>query len=202
MLNMYYANIELVKDPQVFEQWYNKMNEQRRDKILRCNNIEDKQRSLLAGILLEYGLENLSSSANIFSNISHSGDYVICAIADRKVGVDVENKFRRTFLESDKKRLAKVCEKCFTPGEKSCYFASEGQDSTTLFLKYWTRKESYSKFRGMGLAMDFSQIDTEAMDDFYESGWLEDGYYYSVYIEDGDFSDRTLEKICSLQEGT
>ena len=51
MLNIYYGHIGLVKDPMVFDTWFEKMNQQRKKKILQCQHAEDKQRSLLAGIL-------------------------------------------------------------------------------------------------------------------------------------------------------
>ena len=48
------------------------------------------------------------------------------------------------------------------------------------------------------LGIDFSTIDTEKMDGLYWSDWLEEGYYCSLYVEDGVFSDLKLQEIITL----
>ena len=98
MLKLYYGHIQLVKDPLVFEKWFNQMNSERKEKVLRCRNEVDKQRSLLAGILLQYGLKQDRFAKQVFYSISHSGNYVICVLSDRRVGIDIENKFRSAFI--------------------------------------------------------------------------------------------------------
>jgi 4'-phosphopantetheinyl transferase len=70
----------------------------------------DKKRSLFAELLLRYVLERhfsigendlafeknqfgkprLSDYPNVFFNYSHSGDWVLCAVGESRVGVDVE----------------------------------------------------------------------------------------------------------------
>ena len=66
MLKIYYGHIQLVKDQRVFDKWFEKMNSQRKEKILRCQNDVDKQRSLLAGILLNFGLEKDRFAKQVF----------------------------------------------------------------------------------------------------------------------------------------
>ena len=82
MLKIYYGHIQLVKDQRVFDKWFEKMNSQRKEKILRCQNDVDKQRSLLAGILLNFGLEKDRFAKQVFYSISHSGNYVICVLSN------------------------------------------------------------------------------------------------------------------------
>ena len=65
-------------------------------------------------------------------------------------------------------------------------------------LYYWTRKESYSKALGKGLAMNFAKIDTQEMDDYFWSDWLKEGYFCSLYVEDGVFRDKALQEIVEL----
>ena len=198
MLKLYYGHIRLVKEQNVFNQWFEKMNQQRKDKILRCKNVEDKQRSLLAGILLYLGLGDNRNEGQIYYSISHSGDYVICALADRCVGVDIENKFRSVFSERKAEHLERVSKKCLTIGEDIRFCSADEEKKADIMLHFWTRKESYSKALGKGLAMDFSKIDTEAMDAKYWSSWLEDGYYCSLYVENGKFQDLKLQEIVTL----
>lgn len=198
MLKVYYGHIQLIKDQQVFDKWLKKMDSNRRDKVLRCKNEVDKQRSLLAGILLQFGLENDRFAKQVFYSISHSGNYVMCVLADRRVGIDIENKFRSVFSEAKEEQLSKIAKKCLTMGEEIRFETCDEDKKVDLMLHYWTRKESYSKAIGKGLGIDFSTIDTEKMDALFWSDWLEEGYYCSLYVENGDFSDLKLQEIVTL----
>ena len=201
MLEVYYGHIQLLENQRVFDKWLEKMNLQRREKVLRCKNEEDQRRSLLAGILLYLGVKNNQNKEEIFYSISHSGDYVTCVISNRKVGIDIENKFRSVFSEEKGGQLEKITKKCLTFGEKIHFEICDDHKKSDLFLQYWTRKESYSKAIGKGLGIDFSTIDTEKMDDLYWSDWLKEGYYCSLYVENGKFSDLKIQEIDTLQEG-
>lgn len=198
MLKLYYGHIQLVKDQKVFDKWLEKMNNERREKVLRCRNEEDKQRSLLAGILLKFGLEKERFAKQIFYSISHSGNYVICVLSDRRVGVDIENKFRSVFSEAKEEQLDRIAKKCLTMGEEIHFHSCDEEDKVDLLMNFWTRKESYSKALGKGLTMDFSKIDTEKMDGLFWSDWLEEGYFCSLYVADGNFKDMKLQEIVTL----
>lgn len=198
MLKIYYGHIQLVRDPLVFDKWLKKMNNDRQEKILRCKGEFDKRRSLLAGILLNYGLENNRFAKQVFYSISHSGNYVICVLSDRRVGIDIENKFRSVFSESKEEQLDKIAGKCLTMGEEIHFQSCEPFEKAEMLMNYWTKKESYSKALGKGLAMDFAKIDTEAMDALFWSGWLEEGYFCSLYVEDGIFNDMKIQEIVTL----
>ncbi|MBO4927712.1 MAG: hypothetical protein J5379_05620 [Clostridiales bacterium] len=85
-----------------------KISSERRTQISRFRFEADKMRSLFAEVLLRYalkkryGIEDLSLGTNeygkpflkdheeIFFNLSHSGDWVVCGIGDRNLGIDVE----------------------------------------------------------------------------------------------------------------
>ena len=198
MLKIYYGHIQLVRNPLVFDKWLKKMNNNRQEKILRCKSEFDKRRSLLAGILLNYGLENNRFAKQVFYSISHSGNYVICVLSDRRVGIDIENKFRSVFSESKEEQLDKIAGKCLTMGEEIHFQSCESFEKAEMLMNYWTKKESYSKALGKGLAMDFAKIDTEAMDALFWSGWLEEGYFCSLYVEDGIFNDMKIQEIVTL----
>lgn len=198
MLNLYYGHIRLVQEPFVFDTWFEKMNQERKEKILRCQNEEDKQRSLLAGILLQYGLEQTHTVGQPIYSITHSGDYAMCAISDRRIGVDIENRYRKIFSEHSEENLDRIAKKCLTAGELRRYASAKKEEKADSLLYYWTRKESYSKALGKGLAMNFATIDTQEMDDFFWSDWLKEGYFCSLYVEDGKFHDRFLQEIVEL----
>ena len=122
----------------------------------------------------------------------------MCAISDRRVGVDIENRFRNIFSEHRKEKMDKVAKKCLTAGELREYVSTEKEKKADVLLSYWTRKESYSKAMGKGLALNFATIDTQEMDGFFWSDWLKEGYFCSLYVEDGAFCDKTLQEIVEI----
>jgi 4'-phosphopantetheinyl transferase len=82
-------------------------------------------------------------------NISHTANYVFCAIARKengkcvRVGLDAEEPKRMSSLRS----LA-LAERWFVGGERK-EFARD--PSLNRFLKVWTRKEAFLKWSGEGL---------------------------------------------------
>ncbi len=217
MLKYYCANISLVEEPEVFDEWLGKMNMQRREKVLRCKNIKDKRRSLLAGILLRTALEKenilyedaefglscdgkpiLLTHPEIHFSISHSEDYVGCIISDRLVGVDLEYSQKSLFIDENENRLEKIAKKSLAPAEWERFSKIDSENKKKLFLEYWTKKESFSKAMGKGLKMNFSQIDTESNAKEYWTVWTTDGYCVSIYTNDGNYDELFVEKQKSL----
>jgi 4'-phosphopantetheinyl transferase len=125
----------------------------RKKRIEAYMRAEDKARCLAAGILLRQvcgvtddsqlcqgknGKPYLKDSVLHF-NLSHSGDYVVLATADREVGVDIE----KVELYSEA-----VANRCFTPAEREWM----GGDADS-FYRLWTAKESVMKASGLGFSL-------------------------------------------------
>ena len=79
---------------------------------------------------------------HIHFNISHSGDYVACAVGKEPLGLDIQ-----IHLDRDCRRTAR---RIMNPAEWSAYEASGFQNE--YFYQCWTRKESYLKYTGEGLS--------------------------------------------------
>ena len=79
---------------------------------------------------------------NFDFNISHSGDYVVLAISDRRVGIDVEKIKPVDF---------KIAETCFHDKESE-YLNRDIDKRLENFYKLWTLKESFIKAVGQGLS--------------------------------------------------
>ncbi|MBG9795677.1 4-phosphopantetheinyl transferase [Paenibacillus dendritiformis] len=136
----------------------------RQDKINRFHHKADSYRSLLAEVLVRkiigertglgnsqirfhynsYGKPELASEHCLFFNISHSGEWIACAVHDTEVGIDVEqikpidlSVARRFFSAEEYEQLEKA--------------PPEGR--LKLFYDLWTLKESYVKLRGQGLSI-------------------------------------------------
>jgi phosphopantetheinyl transferase len=73
-------------------------------------------------------------------SISHSGEALVCALADVAVGVDVETAAPRD--------IDGIAERYFTPAEV-CWLAP---DPAKRFRMLWVLKEAYLKALGVGLA--------------------------------------------------
>ena len=213
-MRLYIAEIGCLDDSRVFESYLCKVNEQRRTKVLRCKNEEDRKRTLLAGALLSFGLERegfcyedlefattsegkpyLVSNPDVHFSLSHSGKYAVCVIADHNIGVDVENRQRKLLSEGKPEKILAIARKSFSDREYQVFVNSSGEEQIEMFLKCWTRKEAVSKVYGKGLAMDFSKICEP--DEKFLSFWLNEEYYVSVYCEKDKLQKEELE-ICMM----
>ncbi len=88
-----------------------------------------------------YGKPYLSNYPNAHFNISHSGQYVACAVADRPVGIDVQvvGMYRPEVA-------VRVC------SEEELARIGVSDDPAAEFTKLWTRKEAHLKMLGRGIA--------------------------------------------------
>ena len=130
---------------------------ERLEKLSFYTQAADRARSLVAGLLLErvFGARASEVKTGVNGkpyiqgerhfNISHSGDYVLLALSDKPVGVDIE--LRR---DDDYIRLA---EECFHPHELLILKGADEASIKNLFYDIWTMKESYMKMTGMGFTL-------------------------------------------------
>jgi 4'-phosphopantetheinyl transferase len=85
--------------------------------------------------------------SSLHFNLSHSADVLLCAIADRKVGVDVE-----TMKHHDD--MARVALHFFSSEESRRFFDLADVERTEFFFRTWVRKEAFVKATGEGLSRD------------------------------------------------
>ncbi len=77
-----------------------------------------------------------------YFNLSHSGDYVVCALSGREVGADLQ-----IHRSANPERLA---ERYFSPAEVDAF--RQAGDREAFFFRLWARKEAYGKLTGKGIA--------------------------------------------------
>ncbi len=166
MITVYYGKVSPFLEEDAFCIQLKKVSKDRREKILRMTNEAARRRCLAAGTLLhhalcetlgfsyedtapfsvnygEKGKPYLTEYAGIHFNLSHSGDYVCCAISDGPVGVDIQEK--------GKVRMA-LAERFFTPAERQMLSECGEEQRQDLFFRMWSIKESYLKLTGEGLS--------------------------------------------------
>jgi 4'-phosphopantetheinyl transferase len=88
--------------------------------------------------------------SNIHFNISHSANYVACAIADAPVGIDIEGR---------RKVNSAVAKRYFTAEEIA------GLHSDEDFFKIWTFKEAFGKCTGEGLMPVIGKSEKDVQDE-------------------------------------
>lgn len=88
-----------------------------------------------------YGKPYLRDYPNAQFNISHSGQFVACAISDRPIGVDIQEivPYRRD-----------VAKRVFD--QEELFQIESSPDPSAEFTKFWTQKEAYLKMLGIGLS--------------------------------------------------
>lgn len=142
-----------------------KMSQRRLEKISRLKVMRSKKQSIGAELLLnhvmrtEAGMEapiNWETDANgklfvpgcdVCVNLSHSGEYAVCAVCDTDVGVDIERV---------KTADIKLARRFFTAEE--CDFVENAASADDAFSDIWVRKESFVKAVGKGLAIPLSSF--------------------------------------------
>lgn len=81
------------------------------------------------------------AAGNLHFSISHTKNFVFCALSDRPIGIDAE--------ETDRDIDLRLAEKILSPTEKVQY--DEAEDKRTALLTFWVLKEAYAKYTGAGL---------------------------------------------------
>ncbi|MBR4669093.1 MAG: 4'-phosphopantetheinyl transferase superfamily protein [Butyrivibrio sp.] len=198
-----------------FEEALKYVDEAHRDKIMRFHFDADKKRSL-AGLLLsfyaiskdfgidpeditfdknKYGKPFVKGHEDIFYNISHSGDLVVCATSKSPVGIDVQEH---------KSADLKVADRFFSKEEIAELAAvSDVDQKKKLFYDMWSLKEAYIKCIGMGLSKPLNEFGVVFKDGRYkllEDGVKSDEYYFIKFDSAEDYSLCACSKDGSFPE--
>lgn len=192
MLKVYYANIVPLREVISRERNMLLIPEARRERLVKLKSEEEQLRGLAVSVLLRIALEEEGVSfdtlefargahgkpyivdCEIYFNVSHAGEYALCAVCDQEVGVDVESLTR---LDEHPNQVMRIAERILTDKERKLWEQS-GMNASQL-LRIWTRKESYAKRAGRGLSIGLERVDTTE-NAFYQERQLKDDYYMTV----------------------
>ncbi len=167
-VNVYIADIQYYMDETHFTEGLSHISKERRETIGRLRAHKDKVRSLCCGLLLHYGLHDLGYTGSeswetaygekgkptfpdhpdVCFNLSHSGDYVACAIAKAPVGIDIQNE-RKTIPGMNRT----VC-----PEDNLEVLYGTEEERHLHILESFSAKEAYLKYTGMGMSLGFSNV--------------------------------------------
>ena len=161
-------NISAFQDEPLFRRHYLILPPCRKEKIDRLKPEGERCRSLGAGLLLkraceeygipgedghltqgEYGKPAFSCCPEVHFSLSHSGEYVLCVMALREAGCDVEGV---------KPFCMQVAERVFTE-EELWWLNREAENGRgdEAFCRLWTLKESFLKLTGKGLSFPMKE---------------------------------------------
>ena len=200
MTEVYIASTDTLCDENIFIKEYNKLPAFRKEKIDRLKLDSAKRLSLCAWMLLAYalgkrGIETfdveyndcgkpyLRDRADVFFNLSHSGNVCMCAVSDKEVGCDVQQIALANL---------KIAERFFHPDEVKLLNELPADQKNDMFYRIWTLKESFVKTIGKGMSIalsgfsfDFShgvKVRQHVMpeSDFYFKEFATENYKFSV----------------------
>ena len=205
MVYVYALNVQDLPDPLTEPGVMEGLWEERKQKILRYKLEKSRKQSLGAGLLLKWALkkhgvaaDNLNYGANgkpeaegVYFNLSHSGEWAVCAIGDAQVGCDVEE------IASVRNGIAK---RFFTENEVQYLAQFEGERRKEEFFRLWTLKESYMKMTGEGMSLGLKhfEFDLEGQPAVRRDGkdcgcYIKEyelpGYKVAVCAEEGRFAE-------------
>lgn len=110
----------------------------------------------------KHGKPYFSPNRGIHFNLSHSGQYIVCALCNKPVGIDVERK---------RKADLRIAERYFTPTERHWILGAVGDEQNQRFITMWTIKEAYLKCTGRGLTQSLGSFSVNCFD----NGFLLEG---------------------------
>ena len=189
MVRVFISEISNLPDPLDSPKVIEDLPDERKEKIKRIRIAQGRKQSLGAGLLLKYAQTELGEE--LCYNLSHSGDYVICAVSKFPVGCDIE-KIKDAPL--------KVAKRYFCEKEVSFLEKIPEADRSEEFFRLWTIKESFVKMLKTGLAMGLDSFEVSFDDGIsikkndekvacHIKEYKLEGYKISVCAEEEFFAD-------------
>ncbi len=181
--DIYIVKVKSPVDDAVFSNLLKCIAPEKKEQILKKRRRQDAENSLLGEILAkalikrtfgipvakqeflygEHGKPYLKDYPDIHFNISHSGEYVVCAVYDKPIGIDIQ-KIGEYKIDVAKRVLS----------EKELFEIEQSQSKAEEFTKLWVMKEAILKREGTGFStkdikncLDGEFAETEKVEDYY-----------------------------------
>lgn len=191
MFSIYCVNIKDFKDEDKLTYLLKYISKEKSKKLMRYKRIDDRKRGLISELLVrylicvklknkqvtldknKYGKPFVKNCKGIEYNTSHSGQFVVCAIGNHPVGVDIEQ-----ILNID----LSISEKIFETTEYEAFQQINDVEKLEYFYLMWTLKESFIKAKGLGLYMELDSFNISIANEnniycFHQG----DKYYFKEY---------------------
>ena len=157
---VYIGSIAPLRDASLLARALDFLSADDRARILQLRRTDDRCRSLAAMLLLRHALRERGiteytvargehgkpflAGQSIFFNLSHAGEYAMCAVSDCEIGCDIER--------IDPEINLAIADRYFCEDEAR-WMREGGTDAVGRFFRLWTLKESLMKATGKGFAL-------------------------------------------------
>lgn len=207
MVNIYKIKVNPLMNNKTFEYLFELISDEKRNKIKKFRFKEDAFRCLLGDILSRYAIikrtgyknRQLEFSVNTYNkpiliqpyklnfNISHSGNWAVCATSEAPVGIDVELIKAIDFGFSNR---------FFTDYEYSCLMKQDPVNQLKYFYTIWTLKESYIKADGRGLSLALDSFSISLLND--KITLITNNDLSCCFFRTFSIDERHVVSVCSL----
>ncbi len=205
VITVYRADVRPLCDASLFEKYFDMIPEWRKDAVDTLSRERPRRLSLGASVLLAEAMRDFGADPgarvvfgkngkplieggnDFYFNLSHSGEYAVCAAARAPVGCDVEAYSYPDY---------RIARRFFTDAENDFVSVIEDEEKKRrAFYGVWTRKEAVLKADGDGFLAGHSAVSLEGERGFIvykgktyyvASGAAPEGYAlaYSALTED------------------
>ncbi len=181
---------------EIYKKYLNYLPASLQSQYFRYRRWQDRASNLFSKVLLVKGLEKFGYDyscleklnyneygrpglpAEVDFNISHSGDYTLCAVsADMKVGIDIEEIKQVDFNDFESLMTSEQWQ-----------IIKSAENPLKTFFKYWAIKESIIKADGRGLNIPLLEIQINERLAHFETNWyltelnLDENYCASLAV--------------------
>lgn len=204
MVEVYAIRIDEAVDDESYRRLLSFVSDEKYSRISRFHFIQDAKRTLYGDVLIryiacqkkqvtnkelvftqnKYGKPFLRNLNSFHYNISHSGNWVVCAVSNKQVGIDIEEMKP---IDID------IAKRFFSDSEYKDLILNH-KDQISYFYDLWTLKESYIKYRGKGLSIHLDSFNfTITKGDIILTPRLN----YPLYFKQVEFQSGYKLSICS-----
>ena len=193
----------------LLKKWFHSLSKPTMEKICRYVRAEDRKRSFVGRLLMHYMLMQAAGDCvktrdlvsgrygkpylnaafqglgGVEFNISLSGEWVVGAVSDRPVGIDIEE-----IKEFD----IEIGKKYFTPDECEYVYGSNAPN-LLRFYQIWCLKESCLKCVGKGLSGEIASIRVYGYGDFFDTVQID--HMGIMYLRLLDFAPGYAAALCT-----
>lgn len=224
MMQVYVVDALNELSDEKFANYLKLVDDERKDRIMRFHFMADKKRSLVGTLLTgyvifkafgvspgdiifeknKYGKPFVKGRSDIHFNISHSGNYVVAAVGENSVGIDVQEHksgnldIADRFFSNEERAVLDAVESSLEEqgGASHNLIKDSSPDERQelkrrMFYDMWSLKEAYIKCIGMGLSKpldEFGILEKNGEYKLYDDGVENDKYYFRKYTLSDDYS--------------
>ncbi len=158
-------------------------------RLLACEILDISNKSIIFD-KNSYGKPYINKIPKFCFNISHAGDYVLCAVSGSSVGIDIEKINDIDFYN--------IAQNYFADNEFRYIVNVDEKYQLSRFYEIWTLKESYLKCVGSGLSKDLDSFTIDCCGE--KTDLIIDNQRKNYNFKSFDFAEEYKVAICSKQE--